>query len=278
MSKTKLLFALILCAIPWSYFVVSKELILYRDSDATLSSPIQTAIPPPLQEFLATPLSFIGMGSQCLAFSTPTSPYVLKICKANRYQVPSICTWPIIKALCPSSMQIKEEKKAARKAKDFASYTLAFQELQKNTGVLFLHLKTHNSPSSCVTLIDPLGVSHKFPTNSLLFYIQYKATSLQTHIIDLLEDNKKEQLIAFLETLLQFLQDNEAGPLCVKDVNYAKNIGVFGNKPFWIDPGRIIAKKNGTPDRATTYNSLLCFLQSFAPKAAHTLQLECNLH
>jgi hypothetical protein len=212
-------------------------------------------LPDSIEEFLNTPLSFLGMGSQCLVFTTPDAPYVLKICKANRYQLPFF-----LESL-PFSFTAGETRKTEKKNKDFSSYVIAYSSLKKETGILLLHLEPGDLANRPLQLKDPLGFCHHFSTDSLRFYIQKKADPLPSYLKKLLREKKIEEVEKLLFELLTMVLKNGSQGFYIKDATPEKNIGLVDGKPFWIDPGRIIA----LPKNLEPQEILALFSDAFTP-------------
>lgn len=180
--------------------------------------------PPQIEEIrtiLKQPLRFLGAGSQCFAFVSEDDQYVIKICKAMRYQKP--------------------EKKEA----DFLSYFLAFQKLPKQSQMLFLHLNPTNTLQISLKIIDPLGIPHFVNADHLSFYIQKKLTLFYDYLNPLVPTMSIDQAKNLLHELLALCRTSSKEALQVRDIQL-KNIGVCHDKFFWVDPGRI-RKKNSLP-------------------------------
>ncbi len=193
-----------------------------------------------LEAFLSLPLSFLGIGSQCIAFSTENSPYVLKICKANRYQPLFIIDNPIVSFLFPSYLQQQKDKKTKRKQKDFQSYTLAKQHLSEQCGILYLHLDKTTSLNAKIKIQEPfLGISLSLQRDDLCFYIQKKATPFASHLLHLLHEEKNEELYTLFSKLTELFTNSCEKGLWIKDTHFQKNMGICKELPFWIDPGKV---------------------------------------
>ncbi len=215
--------------------------------------------PPEVEAFLKKPLHFIGMGSQCIAFSSEEESYVLKICKANRYQLPSFLEMPLVSFFSDHYLQEKRLRKQKKQTSDFLNYKLSYENAKKESGITFLHLEKTTKQNPPIRLKDPFGITHSFSQDDLLFYIQKKARPLAPYLLDLLHQNNKEELIDFFYNLLHMVEENRKNGIFIKDINPKKNIGVCENLPMWIDPGRIAQT---TLDSS---NALELFSKKFKP-------------
>lgn len=192
-------------------------------------------LPLDLEEFLSQPMHFLGIGSQCIVFSPKNSPYVLKICKANRYQPFSYLTkWPLSSFFNPSL-----ERKEKKKEEDFFNYKLAFTELKEQTGILYLHLNKTDHLKKKITLVDPLFFFYRAKADDLVFYIQKKAIPLRKYVLQLKQENKTQEIQSLFQSLIKMVSFNAKCGIRMKDIHPEKNIGVCQNQPMWIDPGRM---------------------------------------
>lgn len=173
----------------------------------------------PLKDFLSKPMHFIGVGSQCLVFAPKESPYVLKICKATRYQN------------FFSSCQRKQQ----RLHNDCENYEIAFSKLSEQTGIVYLHLHKTSSLKTKIQLIDPLHLPYKASADDLVFYIQKKAIPFSEY----LQTSSDTEQRLLLSSLLTSIEEQTSLGVRIKDIHPLKNIGVVRNRPIWIDPGRM---------------------------------------
>jgi hypothetical protein len=188
---------------------------------------------------LDTPFSFLGMGSQCLAFSSEDEKYVLKICRASRYQLPFFLDNPIASFLFPSYIAEKRISKAKKRVTDGSSYLTAYEKLQKQSGITFLHLDKTNNLKKKIKVIDPLGIPHFLSSDNILFYLQKKAIPLHEYIQILINNKNKDELKNLFTDLFNLVLEGCELGILMKDVHPGKNIGICNGKPMWIDPGRI---------------------------------------
>lgn len=177
-----------------------------------------------IEDFLSHPMHFIGMGSQCLVFAPKDSRYVLKICKATRYQ----------------NLFGTSEVKKQRQQRDFDNYQIAFSKLSTQTGIVYLHLNKTSSLYKKIKLIDPFHLSYKVSADNLLFYVQKKATPFADYLSKA-SDAKKKSLFS---SLMYSIKEQTSLGIRIKDIHPLKNIGVVDDMPIWIDPGRMEKKEN----------------------------------
>lgn len=216
------------------------DLIFLRESHETQAQTLNSEEKKILEALTSEPLSFLGMGSQCFALSSKNSPYVLKICKASRYQIPFFMENRIFASLASDYVTNQKNKKIKKRKADFFSYDTAKNNLKDQSGVLFTHLSKTKNINKKLTATSPLGLSCSFELDDLTFYVQEKAVPLQDHLLILLQENKTKEIQLIFYELFQIILGNCKKGLQVQDTCPRKNIGIVKGKPMWIDPGRII--------------------------------------
>ena len=246
---------LFLCILPFfvfcSYKLICSELFYVRSQEEFFQEKVPLEI---VKELFSEPLQFLGLGSQCLAFTSPKSPYVCKICKANRYQLPFF-----LEKLPLSFIQSLAEKKLQKKQQDFLNYNTAYEQLQEETGIIFLHLQKTKNLHTTIRLVDPLHITHSFQADNLLFYIQKKAIPLEVYS----KQVSQEDLLFFLKMLFNQVHKNRLKGLWIKDLN-KKNIGFCEGKPLWIDPGRLMFDPSPQSKEIIKKN-LTTLIEEFSP-------------
>jgi hypothetical protein len=243
MSKAqKILTALMLSCLMLLPLLQSRlclSLLSFRTPPATFQEEPLEKLPPCMETLLTKPLLFLGMGSQCVVFAPSKEPYVCKICKASRYEMPSFLEKKPLSLLLKDHLAKKRKEKEKRRLSDFSSYQIAYEHLQQECGILFMHLHQTNSFAGSFTLIDPLLTQHKLDADKTLFYIQRKTALLSPYIQDLLKKKQKKEIELLLQQIIDLaLQTGKKG-IRMKDISH-KNIGIYEKKPLWIDPGRLI--------------------------------------
>lgn len=250
------------------YPLFLSQFIFFQDLENESKS---QELPPFLSSFLQEPMTFIGMGSQCIAFAPKEESYVCKMCKKNRYQ--NLPFFP------PFSSLKKTEKKLKRKEADFASYLFAYEHLQEQCGIVYLHLASTSNLNTKLLLIDPLKLTHRLDADKALFYVQKHAKPFVEYITILAKENKTEEIKALLRQILAMTLQNSRLGIFLRDI-YPKNIGICENKPLWIDPGRITYNPEfASFSKQKEALQKLClnlnpFLASLNPELAAFLQLE----
>ncbi|MFI5335070.1 MAG: hypothetical protein ACHQT8_07955, partial [Chlamydiales bacterium] len=115
------------------------------------------------------PFTFLDSGLEFYAFLSADKQHVLKFFKQHHVKQADFL------AKCsPLFNNLKREKRERLKG-SFASCKIAFEELQEETGLLYLHLAKTDENLPIVTLIDKLGIAHRVALDELPFLAQKRA-------------------------------------------------------------------------------------------------------
>lgn len=187
---------------------------------------------------LKQPLSYIGRGGQCYAFTTQDQKYVVKLLKYNN-NYPRI--WFRLFPL-PFGLESYRQKKLATKQKklqgEYTSYQIAATELKEETGILYFHLDEEKLPSINLHIQDRLGIFHTLPADRYQFYIQKKGTPFYPGIKKLLENETLESAKKALDTLTEYLVKRCQKKITDKDDGIWRNFAFYEGQPFQIDIGQ----------------------------------------
>lgn len=189
-----------------------------------------------VQTILSQPFYFFKRGLQCYVFISEDSKYVLKFFRWKQLE-PSI--WS---SYLPSTW-LKQEKdlKEIRKKHDFTSYKIAFEELQEETGTLFLHLSKTKGLNTPLCFFDPLHIRHTVEADQIEFILQKKTDLFLSYFEQHKKDPQKLEL--FLLQLLDLLEKRFIRQISDSDISLEYNMGVLNEKPVLFDIGNL-TKKN----------------------------------
>jgi hypothetical protein len=179
-----------------------------------------------IKKILDQPYSYLSKGVQSFVFASKDGQYVIKFFRHDHLVAPF---W-----LTPS----KKLKKQYRLHKDFLSYKIAYENLQKETGLVFLHLNKTKHLNQTLDLIDKLNIHHPIPLDGYEFLIQKRACLLYTALDHMIEENRVGEAKETLSKLVQLLAARAQKGISDKDPDLNTNFGVIGTEPIQIDVGR----------------------------------------
>lgn len=192
------------------------------------SSPIEYWTLPPSDELEAIfkqPFSYLGKGVQSYVFASKDGNYVLKLLRQDRIE-PRLWTHHV-------------ERRQNRKLKDFNSYKIAYDELPKETGLIYLHLRPTNFFKQKATIIDKIGIAHTLDLDKLEFIVQRKATLVFPTLQNLMLKNRVAEAKEALGSLVKVLKTRLEKGIFDKDPDLNTNFGFIGAKAIQIDIGRL---------------------------------------
>lgn len=194
-----------------------------------------------LDNIFAEPFHYLGHGKQMIALESENRQFVLKLFypmrplknewyKHAKYWKEYFSLKWILRELFQKKVRLK---------KLFIRHQLAFEKLQKETGIVFVHLSPSTHISHTITIKDKIGKQHFLDLTNTPFIIQEKAILVPEYLATLFKQNAINEIkeaITALEHL--FARRIEEG-ITDRIQTMANNFGFVGKKPIQIDVGRI---------------------------------------
>lgn len=193
-----------------------------------------------LESGLEQKFHYLGCGGQCFAFGSEDGRYVIKffkhkIRKPYSYFLKLPLPWPL------SERQKRYLEKALFKLnRDFTSYKIAYEELQEETGVIYIHLNKGPFPSPSVTIVDKLGIEHQIALDKVEFVIQSKAELVYSRIEGLMVKGDLAEARQALRAILEVIVSRCKKGIFDEDPRIHRNFGFVNDKPIFIDVGRFV--------------------------------------
>jgi hypothetical protein len=139
-----------------------------------------------------------------------------------------------------SYLMAKIAKKRRKLDYAFSSWQLAYEELQPETGVVYVHLNKSGLWDKNLVLYDKMGFKHEIALGAIEFMIQKKATML---CAELLSFKRSANLLAAqscIDSLLALLLSEYQRGYADNDHALMQNTGIFEAKPIHIDVGQFV--------------------------------------
>ena len=129
--------------------------------------------------------------------------------------------------------------KEAKRLKDFTSYKMAYQEMQEESGLLYIHLnKTDKLLNQKTLIVDKIGIAHTLDLDKMEFMVQKKATLFYQTLERWLAAGEREKVKQGVEQLLELFSKRRALKIYDKDPDLKSNFGFIGDRPIQFDMGR----------------------------------------
>jgi hypothetical protein len=198
--------------------------------------PLQKEERETVQKLFNQKFTFFGKGGQCFVFVSEDETHVLKLFKLYRKRPPFFFKF------LPSWFDAYRQKKLAslrgKLLRDFGSHVLAFNELQEESALVFVHLNKTSDLQKKITLVDKLGISHQLDLDKTEFVIQKKAALVYPTLSALIREGKREEAKKRIDALVDLVIFR-----CKKgiydDDAYMRNFGFMGDKAIILDAGRL---------------------------------------
>lgn len=193
---------------------------------------------PLIKDILAQPLTYIGKGGQCYAFSTEDNKYVVKLLKYNNnYPRPWFTLAPF-----PFGLETYRQNKLSAKRKklegEYNSYKIAMNDLKEETGIIYFHLDQNTLPGLHLHIQDKLHISHKLKADSCQFYIQKKGSPFYPGLERLIKEGKLEVAKSAIDEMLSYLFKRCQKNITDGDDGIWRNFAFQDIHPFQIDIGQ----------------------------------------
>lgn len=182
-----------------------------------------------------------GHAHQSHIFFSEDDKYVLKLARQARYHVPR---WT--RYLLPPFLPYRTHKIRSREHKlnrDFKSYKLAFDRLQAETSLQFVHLNHTDDFHHAVTLLDDNGNEHVIDLHDYEFILQDMAVLVFPTLEGFMARGDTAGAQAAIDSLLELVYKRCKKGIHDSAPNFEKNFAFINNKAVQIDIGRFSARE-----------------------------------
>ncbi|MGE5196843.1 MAG: hypothetical protein ACM3JI_05895 [Anaerolineae bacterium] len=189
-------------------------------------------------QLLDQPFFFLGSGVQSYAFISEDEKIVLKFFK-HYHSFPS--TAFLEKLPLPSPLDRLRKKvllnRETRMNHIFKSCEIAFNELPKETGVIYIHLRPTSRLNKDVHIFDKLGIHHSIDLDSIPFVLQIKAELIYPKLQKLLKQNDQSGAKRCIDSILDRIVGRCQKGIVNSDPIIRRNFGFIGEEAVEIDIG-----------------------------------------
>ncbi len=190
------------------------------------------------------PYRYIGCGGQSFIFLSQDEKYVIKFFKQRVFTVPLWIRYFPIPYVLDRYRAKKTWHRQDKIQRDFASYKIAFEELQEETGVLFIHLNPTQDLQKKLTLIDKLKIRHTIDLDKMDFIVQRKADLVFDRINALMKNGNLSEAKRHIDAIVELILNRCDKGYHDRDPNIRTNCGFLGEKAIKIDVGRLMKKED----------------------------------
>ncbi len=184
--------------------------------------------------------TYFGCGGQSFIFFSKDGRYVLKLFKQKKFNLPFWMRAFHIPYLLDRYRAKKIWSREDKLLRDFTSYKIAFDELQDETGLIYVHLNKTDSWKRKITLIDRLNIEHQLDLDSLDFVIQKRAELVYERIVRQMREGDQKGAEQSISQIISLIITRCQKGYHDRDPNIRTNCGFIGEKAVKIDVGRFV--------------------------------------
>ncbi len=182
--------------------------------------------------------TYLGKGCQSYVFESEDGQYVLKFIKHQRFQtkpwVNLLSALPYIDAYKQERVEHKKEKLK----KLLIGWQTAFNQLPKETGVVWVHLNEGASLPYHVKIVDKIGSEHAIALQDYQFMVQRKVEMLCPYMERLIAEGKTEEGKLLIDRILAMILGFYQRGFADNDHAIMQNTGIAEGYPVPFDVGQ----------------------------------------
>lgn len=221
-------------------------------------APLSSACQEALHSALNQKFHYLACGGQCFAFASEDGQYVIKFFRHHIRKPYSFYLKMPLPGALGQRKECKLQKILHKLNRDFTSYKIAYEELQEETGIVYIHLNKGTQLNQSMHIVDKIGIQHQIPLDDVEFVLQKKADLVYSRISDIMAKGDlvaaRDAFHSILEVILARCQKG----IYDEDPRIHRNFGFLGTKSIVIDVGRFVRD----PQRKLpeVYKSDLCYI------------------
>ncbi len=234
----------------------------------------------PLPDIFDQKFSYLASGGQAYAFVSADGKYVIKFFKHHLRRLPF---WLKILPL-PENLAVRRDGTKAKRLRkflrDFTSYKLSYEQLPKETGVLYVHLNKTDTLKTKVQIIDKLKIEHTIDLDGIEFVVQKRADLVFPYLAKLIENGEIERSKRCIRSILDLVENRCAKGIYDEDPRLHRNFGFVDDQAIVIDVGRLRRDPTRKDSRVVSQDlckitaSLQTYLDVASPELATFLKKE----
>lgn len=208
-----------------------------------------------VDQVLSQEFHYLGKGCQSYVFLSDDGEYVIKFLKYQRFRPQFYLEWF---SFIPVVGNIRQEKivKKRQKLDDLcSSWKIAFDDLQTETGLVYVHLNKTDHLHDTLIIRDKIGRKHELNIDDYEFLVQRRATMLCSQLEEMMAQGKDAEAKELLTKLLQMVVSEYSRGLADNDHALMQNTGVLEGRPVHVDVGQFV--KDETMKDPNFYNQEL---------------------
>lgn len=189
-------------------------------------------------------LRWLGRGMQAVVFETQDEKYVVKFFQLGRIRE-DISRNPVKNILSRETAE-KRQERINHREEIFSSSKMCFENLQEETGIVYVHLNRSKDRVRTIRLVDRYGQSHRICGDNTSFLVQKKARYLIPTITAHMERGQVDQAKARIDQVFALLLSMAKKGYVDNDDALIRNnnIGLSEDRAIYIDTGHLYRVQN----------------------------------
>jgi hypothetical protein len=193
-----------------------------------------------IDAILDQPFYYLGKGSHSFAFLSEDGDYVLKFHRyPSHMRVFSWLNRPFAYQFSKKRIQIKEHN-IQKLDYNLSNYRNSYQDLQEETGLIFVHPAFSDDLHRDALIIDRTGNRYEIPLNSVTFILQRRADLLYTTLDRLKEERDTERSKQVISSMIDLVVTCCQKGYVDQDPVLRKNYGILDRSAIHIDIGDMV--------------------------------------
>jgi hypothetical protein len=188
--------------------------------------------------------NWLGRGMQVVVFESQDGRYVVKFFQLGRLKEPE--SRGFLKNIFSSEPESKRQERRTHREELFTSSKMCFEELQEETGIVYVHLNKTKDKIHGMKLVDKYGQSHRIRGDDTCFIVQKKVKFVIPTFVSLMEkgevEKAKQRIVQVFDLLLSLARKGfvDGDDALVRN----NNIGLATDRAIYIDTGHICRVQN----------------------------------
>ena len=189
-------------------------------------------------------LRWLGRGMQAVVFETQDEKYVVKFFQLGRMH--EDIDQPTLRSVLFGESKEKRQEQINHREEIFSSSKMCFEDLQEETGIVYVHLNRSRDRIHAMRLVDRYGQSHRIRGDETSFLVQKKARYLVPTITSYMEKGQVDRAKARIDQVFTLLLSLARKGYVDNDDALIRNnnIGLTEERAIYIDTGHLYRIKN----------------------------------
>ena len=208
--------------------------------DRWVTKPLSTEEQSNINQILSQKFHFLGKGCQSYVFESDDGQYVIKFFKYQHFRPRA---WIDLFTFIPSVEEYRQNKMVEKRElleRLFTSLKIAYEYLQEDTGVVYIHLNKSRNLNKEVVIYDKMKLKHRLNIDDYEFVIQRKAKMLGKEIDQLMTEKRQNEAEIIIDKLLALILKEYSNGYADNDHALMQNTGILDGRPVHIDVGQFV--------------------------------------